>query len=175
MGRHVLHAVASLLLFFDSARLREPQDGLFTGQIDAVDTANYSYRVTFDRPGLWIGILKCHDGDDNENVEKVIGWTGKTTTLHVQHAFLYISLSSLHDYNVKMPNFTFCGGRKRATTKFFFLSLNLDMVVRNAASEEFACIILWQSKWVEKIGIEIERTRIHFLADVFVAVAVVVS
>ncbi|KAL9955438.1 hypothetical protein ACROYT_G036766 [Oculina patagonica] len=35
-----------------TARLREPQDGLFTGQIDAVDTVNYSYRVTFDRPGL---------------------------------------------------------------------------------------------------------------------------
>ncbi|KAJ7373490.1 Protein lin-9 [Desmophyllum pertusum] len=35
-----------------TARLRDPQDGLFTGQIDAVDTANYSYRVTFDRPGL---------------------------------------------------------------------------------------------------------------------------
>lgn len=35
-----------------TARLRKPQDGLFTGQIDAVDTANYSYRVTFDRPGL---------------------------------------------------------------------------------------------------------------------------
>lgn len=34
------------------ARLREPHDGLFTGQIDAVDTVNYSYRVTFDRPGL---------------------------------------------------------------------------------------------------------------------------
>ena len=35
-----------------TARLRKPQDGLFTGQIDAVDTANYTYRVTFDRPGL---------------------------------------------------------------------------------------------------------------------------
>ena len=27
--------------------------------------------------------------------------------LHVYHAFLYISLPSLHDYNMKMPNFTF--------------------------------------------------------------------
>ncbi|XP_031571520.1 protein lin-9 homolog [Actinia tenebrosa] len=35
-----------------TARLRSPQDGLFTGQIDAVDTQNCSYRVTFDRPGL---------------------------------------------------------------------------------------------------------------------------
>ena len=54
----------------------------------------------------------------------------------MQHAFLDISLSSLHDYNVKMPNFTFSGGRKRATTKVFFLSLNLDMVVRNAAPDK---------------------------------------
>ena len=28
----------------------------------------------------------------------------KTTTLHVYHTFLYISLPSLHDYNVKRPN-----------------------------------------------------------------------
>ena len=38
---------------------------------------------------------------------------GKTTTLHVHHAFFCISLLSLHDYNVKVPNFTFCRGRER--------------------------------------------------------------
>lgn len=37
---------------FVSARLRKPQDGLFTGVIDALDTVNNTYRVTFDRPGL---------------------------------------------------------------------------------------------------------------------------
>ena len=36
------------------------------------------------------------------------------------HAFLYISLPSLHDYDVKMPNITFYRGRKQATTKFSF-------------------------------------------------------
>lgn len=42
--------------------MRKPQDGLFTGQIDAVDTANYTYRVTFDRPGLdRIYILLYHN------------------------------------------------------------------------------------------------------------------
>ena len=40
------------------------------------------------------------------------------TTLHVHYAFLDSSLSSLNDYNVKMPNFTFYGGRQQATTKF---------------------------------------------------------
>ena len=44
----------------------------------------------------------------------------KTTTLHVHHAFLYISLPSLLEYDGKMPNFTFYGGRKQATAKFSF-------------------------------------------------------
>lgn len=35
-----------------TARLRKPQDGLFTGVIHAVDTSNCTYRITFDRPGL---------------------------------------------------------------------------------------------------------------------------
>lgn len=39
-------------LFLFSARLRGVHDGLFTGQIDAVDTLNATYRVTFDRTGL---------------------------------------------------------------------------------------------------------------------------
>ena len=36
--------------------------------------------------------------------------------------FLHISLPLLHDYDVKMPNFTFYGGRKQATTKLSSLS-----------------------------------------------------
>ncbi|KAG5266150.1 hypothetical protein AALO_G00250350 [Alosa alosa] len=35
-----------------TARLRGVHDGLFTGQIDAVDTGAATYRVTFDRKGL---------------------------------------------------------------------------------------------------------------------------
>ena len=60
------------------------------------------------------------DGDSNENVKKAIGLLSKTTSFHVHHAILYISLPLLHDYDVKMPSFTFYGGRKQATTKFFF-------------------------------------------------------
>ena len=67
-----------------------------------------------------IGSFSNDDGDGNENVKTAIGFLGKTTTLHAHHAFLYISLSLLHDYDVKMPNFTFHGGRKQATTKFSF-------------------------------------------------------
>ncbi|XP_071809399.1 protein lin-9 homolog [Asterias amurensis] len=35
-----------------TARLRRPHDGLFTGQIDAIDTQNATYRVTFDRHNI---------------------------------------------------------------------------------------------------------------------------
>ena len=48
------------------------------------------------------------------------GLISKTTTSHVHHTFLYISFPFLHDYDVKMPNFAFYGGRKQATTNFFF-------------------------------------------------------
>ena len=48
-------------------------------------------------------------GDGNENGINAIGLISKTTTLHVHHTFLYLSLTSLHDYDVKMPNFTFYG------------------------------------------------------------------
>ena len=35
--------------------------------------------------------------------QKTIDLMSQTTTLHVRHAFLYISLSSLHNYDVKWP------------------------------------------------------------------------
>ena len=47
------------------------------------------------------GSFSNDDGDGNEDVRKAIGLLRKTTTLHVHHAFLYISLPSLHDYDVK--------------------------------------------------------------------------
>ena len=67
-----------------------------------------------------IGSFSNDDGDGNENIETAIGLLSKATSLHVPHAFLYISLPLLHDYDVKMPSFTFYGGRKQATTKFSF-------------------------------------------------------
>ena len=55
----------------------------------------------------------------------------KTTTLHVHHAFLYISLPSVHDYDVKMPNFTLCGEREHKTTTLqsFRIQLQKKMAI----------------------------------------------
>ena len=51
--------------------------------------------------------------------------------------FLYISLPSLHDYDVKMANCKFYGGRKQATTNLFF-SLNLSAVLKKLTPGKFA-------------------------------------
>ena len=62
------------------------------------------------------------------------------------HAFLYISLLSLHDYNVKIPIFMFSGGHEHKITIFFSFS--------------------WTSLW---------SFRIHFLSEAFEAITVVVA
>ena len=62
------------------------------------------------------------DGNDNENVKTTIGLFSKTTTLHVDHAFLYIALPSLHDYDGKMPNFAFYGDVNNRQPNFLSLS-----------------------------------------------------
>ena len=62
------------------------------------------------------------DGDGNENVKTTIGLFSKTTTLHVDHAFLYIALPSLHEYDGKMPNFAFYGDVNNRQPNFLSLS-----------------------------------------------------
>ena len=59
--------------------------------------------VAYERWSL--GSLSNDEGDGNEDVKKAIGLLRKTTTLHVHHAFLYISSPSLHDYDVKIESF----------------------------------------------------------------------
>ena len=111
------------------------------------------------------GSFSNDDGDGNQDVKKAIGLLRKTTTLHVHHAVLYISLPSLHDYDVK-----FYGGRKQATTNLF-LSLNLSAVLKKATPGKFAYTCHFQ-----QIGInatKIEKAGIHFKTDVFAAVTVV--
>ncbi|XP_033111254.1 protein lin-9 homolog [Anneissia japonica] len=54
-----------------TARLRSPVDGLFTGQIDAVDPTNATYRITFDRPSLGIHTIPDTEVLSNEEQETI--------------------------------------------------------------------------------------------------------
>ena len=51
-------------------------------------------------------------------LQKTIDLMIKTTALHVHHAFSTFLWRPLHDYDVKPPNLTFCGGRGHTTTNF---------------------------------------------------------
>ena len=70
---------------------------------------------------LILETLRSHNATATRTSKTTVALVGKTTTLHVHLTYLYISLPFLHDYDVKMPNFTFQGGRKQATTKFYSL------------------------------------------------------
>ena len=41
---------------------------------------------------MLLGTLRSNNADDNKDVKKTIGFISKTITLHMQHAFMYISL-----------------------------------------------------------------------------------
>ena len=57
--------------------------------------------------------------------QKAIGLVSKTTTLHMHHAFLYIIVvPSLHDYDVKWPNFKTFLRTGRQGDIFYDLCLN---------------------------------------------------
>ena len=67
-----------------------------------------------------IGSLNNHEGDGNEDGKKAIGLDWQNNNFARASRFLYISFPSLYDYNVKVPNCTFC--REHKTTTFFFFS-----------------------------------------------------
>ena len=114
---------------------------------------------------MTIGTLRSNDADDNVNVKKNNRFNRQNNNFARASHFLYISFSFLHDYDVKMPNFAFYGGRKQVTAKFYF-SFRAWLW---PASEGF--VYNWQSKWEGIIAIKTERTQIHFLRGVLVAVA----
>ena len=118
-----------------------------------------------------MSVVSFSNGDGNENVKKTIGLLSKTTSLHVHQAFLYISLPLLHENDVKMPSFSFYGGRKTSDDKLFFLFLNLSVVPKKSTPGKLAYISYFQ-----RIGInatKLEKTPIHFKSDVFAAVTFV--
>ena len=93
----------------------------------------------------------------------------------MQQAFFYISLSSLHDYDVKMPSFTFFGGLKRATTNFPSLS-ELGYECKEFDFRIVRLHLVLKVSKMESIAIEFETIEIHFISDFqFADVAVVVS
>ena len=51
----------------------------------------------------------------------------------VDHAFLYISLPSLHDYDLERLSFTFSGGREQTqdNDSFFIIIIKINIIILN--------------------------------------------
>ena len=104
--------------------------------------------------------------------KRTIGLLSKTTTLYVHHTFLYISLPSLHDYDVKCLISRFMEDVNKRWLIFLSLSKRkcgpekINSRVRNSPT------LFWH---FHRIGINatvFEKTRIHFKSDVLASVAV---
>ena len=121
-------------------------------------------------PGEVLGSFSNDDGDANEDVKKTIGLLRKTTTLHVHHAFLYISLPSLHDYDVKMPNCKFTEDVNKRRRISFSLS-KVECGPEEINSTEIRLHLPFSANWNKRDSVL--KTGIHFRSDVFTAVAVV--
>ena len=69
-----------------------------------------------------MGSLRNDHRDSNENGKK------QNNNFARASRFLYISLPSLHDYDVKLPNFTSLSRTGTQDNDFLFLFLNFDTV-----------------------------------------------
>ena len=86
-----------------------------------------------------MGTLRSDDATAMRTSKTTIDLVGKTTTLHVHLTFLYIYLPFLHDYDVKLPNFTFMEDVNRPRRNFILFQ-NLSMVLTNSTPGGFAYI-----------------------------------
>ena len=94
-----------------------------------------------------LGSFSNDNGDGNQDIKKAIGLLRKTTTLHVHHAFLYISLPSLHDYEMKMPNCKFMEDVNDKRWWISFSLFKLDCGPQETNSREICLHVPFSANW----------------------------
>ena len=67
-----------------------------------------------------LGTLRSNDADGNQNGKKQQFLLAKQQLCTCTTLFCTFLCPFMHDYDVNMTNFLFYGGRKQATTKFYF-------------------------------------------------------
>ena len=89
------------------------------------------------------GSFRQHDdGEGNETGKKAIGFMRKATTLHMQHSFLYISLSSLPTVRWNSLKRSFMEDVNTRLQISLPLRLNLVAVPKNPIPGKFTHILL---------------------------------
>jgi len=119
--------------------------------------------------------LSKDDGDGNENGKKAIG-LDKQNNNFARASRLFVHFSAVVarlQRETARSNFMFCRGREHETTTFFFFSWTLMQSFRFQFQKKF--VNIWRIKRDGMSAIKFEALRIHFLSEVFLAVAVVVA
>ena len=114
------------------------------------------------RSHLWeiITSLANNDCDVNENGKNAIGLGKQNNNSACASCFFVHFFAVTTRLEHKMPDFMFCGECEHKTTLFFFLlnSIQSFIIQRNRTS-----------------AIKFKVAQLHFLSDIFVAIAVVVA
>ena len=136
---------------------------------------NYKTPHIFER--LWS--LSNDDTNRNETGNNVIGlnWQNNNSARASRFFVHFSAIVARLQRETACSNFTFCRGREQETTTLLFFSWTLMQSFRyielNSKKKKIANI--WRIKRDGMSAIKFEAARIHFLIQVFLAVAVVVS
>ena len=83
--------------------------------------------------------------------------TKNKTTLHVQHTFIvHFFAVVLHDYNVKLPSYTFCGGNVVFTSVSYRRYIIIFMLFFPRKSSPLFFISRWSSFFVIPVSVDIK-------------------
>ena len=109
------------------------------------------WRQNFPRARRPLGSLSNDDGDGKENGIKAIGLDWQNNNFARASRFF---LPLLHDYNVKVPNFTLWRGREHKATTIFFFSWTSIQSFRIQLQKICQHLTNWSSwnKWDEVWG-----------------------
>ena len=104
--------------------------------------------------------------------KRTIGLLSKTTTLYVHHTFLYISLPSLHDYDVKCLISRFMEDVNKRWLIFLSLSKRKCGPEKINSRVRSSPTLFWHFQRIGLNATVFEKTRIHFKSEVLASVAV---
>ena len=136
---------------------------------------NYKTPHIFER--LWS--LSNDDTNRNETGNNVIGlnWQNNNSARASRFFVHFSAIVARLQRETACSNFTFCRGREQETTTLLFFSWTLMQSFRyiglNSKKKKIANI--WRIKRDGMSAIKFEALRIHFLSQVFLAVAVIVA
>ena len=81
----------------------------------------------------------------------------------------------MHDYNVKMPNFTFCGECEHTRQRLCFSFPELQYSLLEFNSRKINIANIWRIEQDRISAMKFEAAWLHFLSDVFKAITNIVA